>query len=532
MSNTPKSQTPGKETPPPSLSARTKAVSTIGVVAAGALALLVNVAASRHYKRWDVSRAQLYTLSEPTTVTLDSLEKEGRDVELFVFLGGGDPLLGSVKAILTNYQARAPQHLHIRYLDPDRDRVDFTRLQLELDVVAGKSEAGRVMTDAQIVARSGKRIWYVKTDDMVVLEEGDDAKARPRVEQAVTGAIRAVLSTERMRLCFTTGHRESALDDPGKDGLSALKNMLAKDNYAPEAVDLKKPGATLAGCALIAVIGPGEPFKEGEDKPILDAVTKGTPLLLVVPPVIDEDTHGLKAHGLSKVAALAGVTLDDAIAVEESPELREPNGFGLILRARVHSHATTDELKKFVESRGVEALVPLAFARPMVKVPTPGVQPQELLVTDDKSFALRDVTGFIQSKEEPKRSPSDRVGPLDLAVAVERDKSIGGAKIVVVGSPSLLINATYLDPSPPTLIDRAMGQTWLSWLTSRPAILDLPPKASTQIAFHMTEDQIGAVFRYVVVYMPISVVLIGGAVFLRRRQTEGKRTREPRKTGV
>ncbi|MFI5296971.1 MAG: hypothetical protein ACHREM_02645 [Polyangiales bacterium] len=84
MSNTP------KDAAPPSLSARTKAVATIGVVAAGALAMLVNVAAARHYRRWDASRAQLYTLSEPTTVTLDGMEKDGREVELFVFLGGGD----------------------------------------------------------------------------------------------------------------------------------------------------------------------------------------------------------------------------------------------------------------------------------------------------------------------------------------------------------------------------------------------------------------------------------------------------------
>ena len=43
-----------------------KIVSSAGVVAAMLLAVLVNVIVARHYKRWDVTRGGLYTLSDPT----------------------------------------------------------------------------------------------------------------------------------------------------------------------------------------------------------------------------------------------------------------------------------------------------------------------------------------------------------------------------------------------------------------------------------------------------------------------------------
>jgi hypothetical protein len=509
-----------------SVSVRTKAIASLGVIAAGVVAILINVLAARHYKRWDATRGRIYSLSDPTNFSLDSLERDGRDVELFVFIGGGDPLLSSIKQILVTYQARAPKHLHIRYLDPDRDRAEFMRLQAELEVNA-KAENGRILSDAQIVARHGKRVWYVKTDDLIVLEEGDDVKVRPRVESAITGAIRAVLSTDRPRVCFTSGHHEAALDDPSEKGISTLKNTLVKDNFETVAIDPTKPDGSFAGCVMIAIVWPTEPFRATETPKIVDAVKGGAALLLVVPPEIDLETKSLRATGLAEVAALGGVVLDDAVAVEQDPALREANELGLIFRARLHAHPTTDDLRRFAEERGGEAVVPLFYARPLQKVTTAGAPAQELLVSSDQSFALHDVASFIASKEEPRKAAGDRQGPLDLATATTRDKSVGGARVLIIGSATPFVNAAYLDPSPTMTLSRTLGLLWVSWLTARPPILDLPPKPSVQIAMHMTEEDVSAVGRYVLLYMPLASALIGGAVWMRRRATEGKRLRRP-----
>jgi hypothetical protein len=513
--------------PPPGISRRTKAFALSGAIAATLSVLFVNVLAARHYRRWDASRAKLYTLSEPTLFTLAQIEREHDDVELFVFIGAGDPLLTSVKAMLAGYEAKT-RRLRVTYLDPDRNRAEFMRLQSELDVHVGKAEQGRILADAQIVARHGSRVWYVKTDDLVVLDEGDDAKVKPRVESALTGAIRAVLSTDRPRVCFTGGHREASIDEPGKEGLSTLKNTLAKDNFAPEVVELgkAKPGQNpLVGCSMIAVMAPTEPFRADEAKPIVDAVVLGANLLLVAPPEVDLETRKLKAHGLDAVGALGGVALDDAIAVEQDPMLRETHDLGLIFRARVHAHATTDDLRKFAEARGGEAAVPLAYARPLRRTNAAAMSAQELLVSSDQSFALFDVGGFLASHEEPKKGPSDRAGPLDLAVATTRDKAIGGARVVVIGSSTPFLNAAYVDPSPAMALSRTLGLLWVSWLTARPPVLDLPPKPSVQIAMHLSEDDIGSIGRYVLAYMPLAIGMLGIAVALRRRSTEGKRVR-------
>jgi hypothetical protein len=508
-------------------SGRTKALSTAGIVAAALVAFFLNVLAARHYKRWDATRSKLYSLSEPTLFTLEQIERDGRDVELFVFVGGGDPLLGSLKQILQTYEARAPRHLHVRFLDPDRDRAEFLRLQAELSVNA-KTEGGRIVSDAQLVARHGTRVWYVTTDDMIVFEEGDDAKVRPRAEAAITSSIRAVLSTDRPRVCFTSGHGEASIDDPSEKGVSTLRNTLLKDNFDPLVIDGAKPGASFAGCKMIAIVAPNDAFRAAETKPIVEAVRAGAALLLVVPPEIDLETKGLRATGLDEVAALAAVGLDDAVAVEQDPALREPNELGLIFRARLHPHATTNDLRKFAEARGGEAVVPLAYARPLHKVPTPGATATELLVSSNDSFALHDIAGFLASKSEPKKAGADRQGPLDLAAAAERTKEAGGSRVLVCGSATPFVNAVYLDPSPMMVLSRTLGLLWVSWLTARPPILDLPPKPSVQIAMHLTEDDVGAISRYVLLWMPLATALLGGAVWLRRRATEGRRPRGKR----
>lgn len=502
------------------ITSRQKAVASAGLVAAGVCALVVNVLANRHYRRWDATRQQLYTLSEPTNFTLAQIEREARDVEVFIFIGAGDPLLGSVRQMLTGYQAKAPKHLILRYLDPDRDRAEFLRLQSELDVHVGKAEGGRILSDAQIVVRQQKRLWYVKTDDMIVLDEGDDTKVRPKIESAITGAIRAVLSTDRPRVCFTSGHGEGSIDDPGKAGVSTLKNTLGKDNYAPEQIELPKESGKLAGCLLIAVIAPTETFLPGEAKPIADAVINGSNLLMALPPYIDLEKKALRPHGLNDAAATAGVTLEDAVAIEEDPALREPGSLGLVFRARVQPHSTTDDLRKFAASRNAEAAIPLMYVRPLIR--SGSIAASVLLSSSNHSFALRDVAGFLASKQEPARTPGDREGPLDLAIAFERSNK---SRVVIVGSSTPFVNAAYADPTPSMTFSRTLGLLWVSWLSSRPPILDLPPKASVQIALHLSEEDIGSIGRYVLVYMPMATALIGVAVHLRRRATEGKRVR-------
>ena len=138
-------------------------MSALGVLAAAIIAVSVNILVARFYFRWDWTSQGLYTLSAPTLETLRSLRK---DIEVIVFLSRSDPLSVSVRHILTAYGAETDR-LRPRYVDPDREPAEFIALQQKYGILAGKTEDGRVVTDASVVVASGERHWFVTADELV-----------------------------------------------------------------------------------------------------------------------------------------------------------------------------------------------------------------------------------------------------------------------------------------------------------------------------------------------------------------------------
>ena len=59
-------------------------------------------------------------------------------------------------------------------------------------------------------------------------------------------------------------------------------------------------------------------------------------------------------------------------------------------------------------------------------------------------------------------------------------------------------------------------------------MLDIPDKPRRQLGLRLTEEAVGSVLRYTMLYVPLGVVLLGLGVGLRRRATEGRsRKRAP-----
>src|SRR6185436_17189315 len=121
--------------------------SALGVLAASVIAVSLNLLVARHYYRWDVTSAKLYTLSPASLETLAGLSAQ---VQILVFLGQADPDLGSVRRLLEQYAAESPL-LHVRYIDPDRDPAQFLALQNRYRLMQGRAEQGHLVSDAALV---------------------------------------------------------------------------------------------------------------------------------------------------------------------------------------------------------------------------------------------------------------------------------------------------------------------------------------------------------------------------------------------
>ena len=141
---------------------------------------------------------------------------------------------------------------------------------------------------------------------------------------------------------------------------------------------------------------------------------------------------------------------------------------------------------------------------------------------------MTSIAGAANWSGVPEKQDRDLKGPLVLAMASERPKlskaSPHGPRVVVIGAGTVMLQRNWRDPAP------ARGAAFLvesaiSWLASKPAILDVPAKPSVAAGIRITEESRNEVRRYVLVFMPLTSILFGLGIGLWRRSTE----RKPRK---
>jgi hypothetical protein len=503
-----------------------RASQVISVALAMIVVVLANVAAARRYTRWDWTSNHRYTLSAATVQTLHDLPET---IEVWVLLGSQDPLEQSVKQLLVAYAAETTK-LDVHYVDPDRDVMHLEDVRKRFKIEASRTENGRVVTDAIVVVARGDRRWYLVPSDMVEPTQGDD-RVKPREEQALTGAIRRVVGGDKTRICFTGGHGEMSPLDPSDRGAGQLESVLSKDNYQIDLVDTSAPHVPdpFKGCGVAIVAGLRGAFTPDEADKLRAYVLGGGSLLLAASPVAGDTESGLKGVGLERVLAPFGIALDEDLVLELDPDFALPGSDNSRFVVIPRKHDITNGLVKEDTAKDVPRVL-LQFVRSMHAVTgADAVTPAPLLVTTPKAVGYTSLTGSAGWKEPPPKRAGDLGGPLVVAMAAERAKAEPGAehgpRVVVVGSASPLTTAD-LRAALPVRGAAIFAESAISWLASKPQVLDIPDRGAVTASVHLTDESRAELRRYVLVFMPGAFVLAGIAVGLARRAGEGKPRRK------
>lgn len=508
---------------PAGTSAGTKLGALVGLVAAMVLAVLVNVVAARHYERFDLTKGGLYTLSPATEQTLAAL---GEPIRIDVLLPAGDPLTLSIRHLLEAYRGETTR-LEVHFTDPDRHAAEFLAVQRKYDE---RVVDGRVVTEAAIVITRGDRVQFIAPRDLVEVEDENDVRARPRLEQALTAAIRAVVSTDRPKICFTTGHDEKSIETGGS-GLAPLRERLEKNGHEvatiearESAEDKNKARAPYAGCRVVVVAGPGQRFSEADTKKLEAFVEQGGNVLVAAGPVPDQGDQRYLDLGLDPLLDRFGIALSRDFVFETDARLRAVRGYGETFLPIAKPHPITEGLIR-AEQQGLGAVMTVASSLQKTGKGAAAVSP--LLETSEDAFGMVDFFTWAKNPSEPAPNDADHKGPLTVAFAAESPKRPGaerGARAVVIGSASPMMGENWQS-------DELRGtaifvESAIAWLASAPAPLDIPNKPAFTAGLRMSEDSLASIFRYVVVFIPLAAVLTGIAVHLRRRATERRGTRK------
>ena len=500
------SETPRDEKPP-TLRHRRLVIGAnvlVQIVALLAVVVMVNWLASRHYVRFDWTKAGYYQLAGKTKQVLRSLKDP---VDLIVFLPPNDhrdyveKILDDVRNLLKEFQFYGKEKLHVEYVDPQRDLARAQQLvkQYTLD-----------SPDVIIFASRGHH-KYVRLDEMVDLDTQSQEMGESRVkafkgEGLFLSAIQTVTEEESPKVYFLTGHGERSPEDfDQREGYSELARYIKRDNILVQKWNLLENQALPTDASAIVIAGPHQAFAPTELN-ALEQYLKGKGRLLIL---LDPHTQ----TGLEAFLKRWGVQVDDDLAMRQAGVLLGTQMLDVnAVAADYAAHPITAKLG--------DTNTEFPYARSVRHLPQPEGGTTDVPQVTELVKAAPAYWGETDPDTEHAtfNPATDISGPLPLAVAVETSKphgvdvDIGVTRIVVVGT------SRFVDTSGLGGVNLDFFMNSLNWLLQREQLMAVSPKLPDEFRLDMSPNQQRAVYMLVVGGLPVLVAIIGIMVWLSRRK--------------
>jgi ABC-2 type transport system permease protein len=463
--------------------------------AAVAVALLANLAVYRHDLHVDLSREGINTPPPQLQSVVQALQS---DVSLTYFYNASDGNALAAKALLT-VASRESGHFRFRAVDLDREPAIARRL-------------GVRAYNTAVLEAGDRRVVVENTVDLA---------------QIAYAALR-VLKQRVDVVCFVTGHGENFPETPAHFHFSHVESLRGHNMPGagdvlvgdPAGVDRLQLAITTVGyavrrivpaaltripedCALVAEIGPRRPYPPGEIKLLSDYLARGGRTLLMIDP-----EFGIEQEFAGFLAKL-GLASDQATVIDPL------------------NHYATDEDKVAVPyypphpitSRVALAIFPEARPIRVAPQPPPGVTASVLASSSEDSYLrpLRqgpegEASGTLVADANPPR------GRAVLAVALEGRWPDGSVetkrpfRLVLVGNSSFATNAYF-----PYVSNGDLTLGMFRWLAGDEGIPTARPQSFSQDQIVLTQRQMRDIFIMLELVLPVSVLLLGGLVWWRRR---------------
>ncbi len=439
-----------------------------------AILALANFLAQRYNKSWDSTANKQFSLSDQTKKVVGNLKQ---DVTITYFDRTSnltDPR-GNARDLLDRYSNLSPK-VHVVYVDPTK-KPDIAK-------------AAGVRTIPTI---------FVET-------AGRKQEAKSVSEEDLTGAlVRAEKGGERT-VCVVTGSGEHSLDDSGENGYSFSKELLEKNNYKTQVINLLQKQEIPKTCTIVFIGGPRLDYVA----PAVDALKKyveggGRALFALDPPL------NFQGESVSENAALAGqianwgVTLDKDLVIDTSPVNRL---FGF--------SAAVVLVNDYESQQIVRDLKGAATAFPLVR--SMDTKSGDKTSVDKLFTSSGDAFGAV-NLSSPKIDPNDKnnkKGPLTLAAAgtYNNGQPSNNGRFVVVGSSSWIANNIMPSRS---LANRDLFLNMMNWLSSDEDLISIRPKEPENRPLTMSVSQMRVLLYSSLIAFPLIIVVAGLGVWWRRR---------------
>jgi ABC-type uncharacterized transport system involved in gliding motility auxiliary subunit len=462
--------------------ARFGSLAIASIVVVLAILVGINYISSRRNKRWDLTAAKQFTLSDQTKKVLQGLQ---RPVVVRVFDRADN---------FDRFRARLDEY---RYVS-DKVSVEY------IDVERRPALAGQ---------------YKVQSLGTVVFDyDGRTERVTSDGEQELTNGLIKVVQGKQNKVYFVQGHGEKSTDGSQADGYSTIASSLTSDNFTTDKLVLAQQDIP-ADATVLIVAGPRADFLAPEIDRLKTYLGGGGKLLLLLDP--PEKPGGPDLTNLIGLAKEWGIDPGLNVVVDASG-VGQMIGTGpeVPIAAKYNPHPITERfniLTAYSLARSVTAIQGGANNRTA----------QNLVETSPSSWAETDIKELMTSgRVQRETEKGDIAGPVSLAAAVSApveppassakpeptDAPKPEARVAIFGDSDFASNR-WLGISG----NRDLFLNTVNWLAQQENLISIRAKDPEDRRITLSADQDRRIFWLTVFIIPGLILLAGVQTWWRRR---------------
>ena len=462
------------------------------------VAIPLNLIFDRLNVTMDMTPNSMYSLSKTTTDYLNELDSKGVVVDVY-FLTKMEELENDLEVLalyrtLLNYD----KHPCFNLIDFDPDTEPERLRSVNPDNKFNLSSGDFLFVYGDMVKRLPASMMYTYGTDA----DNNIVSAEFRAENYFTGYMKTVVEGELPMLYFLEGHGETPLDR-----MSQLNANLKNNNYGAAALNLTTAASVPDDCRILVIANPKYDLTPDEYAKILKYTQDGGNISLLLSPNQDKTAYPNIEQLLYTYCI--GMNYD---RVTEGDENRHSHTdpYAMMCDIQPASDESSDDLTAALLPAVNSLPTYMPYSRSFFSVYGPNVAN----VSSDVLIATAET-----AKSEPYGGDvldAQAVTGQKLTLAMYAvDAERGGSKAIVFGSGDIITNegagsAYFINPL-------QLFLTSITWMYNSDVDMNIANKSRTFDSLNVTSSSEASALMGVFIGFPILIVVIGVAVWLRRK---------------
>jgi ABC-type uncharacterized transport system involved in gliding motility auxiliary subunit len=383
---------------------------------------------------------------------------------------GGDNFRKGMIDFIARYQ-REKKNVNLRFINPS--------IEPKLAQDAGVKEDGEVVVE------------YNKRSEHII---------PPIAEQEMTNLLVRLSRTNQQAVMYLDGHGERNLLGVKNHDIGEFGKQLEKKGFKFANPDLTVAQAVPSNGAMLVIASPQVNVSDVEAKKIKAYLERGGNLLWLV------DDNNLR--GLESVAEYLGMTVSPGIALDMASAQ-----YGADARVSFASlygeHAIT---KNFM----LRTLFPEAHQVTAIGTDENGWKVSNLVEVAPNGWLM---AGKLAKDAKPEfNEKTDKRGPINIGVALERIYGKKGQRVVVMGNANFLSNTFITNGG-----NLDLGVNIVNWLAGDDQLITIQPMPLKDINVTIPDSDSGRLVAWTVFhgfqyFLPLAMMIAGFYFWWKRRK--------------